>query len=104
MASSLVTTTNLLPNLLPIATDTPIFGETEPNPTPTMPPISKSAVATLYMHATRAPIASACLTNYFACSNQGRVAGFVRNEAQSASVILNRMRKAIEMEDEVSQN
>jgi len=26
--------TNLLPNLLPIATNTPIFEETEPNPTP----------------------------------------------------------------------
>ncbi len=27
--------TNLLPNLLAIATNTPIFGETEPNPKPT---------------------------------------------------------------------
>ncbi|MEG4008248.1 hypothetical protein QUA41_25850 [Microcoleus sp. Pol11C1] len=44
------------------------------------------------------------LTNYFACPNQGRVAGFVRNEAQSASVMLSWMRKAIEMEDDVSQN
>ncbi|MEZ2342262.1 hypothetical protein [Microcoleus sp. EPA2] len=35
---------------------------------------------------------------------QGRVAGFVRKEAQSASVILSWIRKAIEMEDEVSQN
>ncbi|MGB7891096.1 MAG: hypothetical protein WCF82_04115 [Microcoleus sp.] len=58
LASSIVTMTNLLPNLLPIATNTPILGETEPNPTPTMRPMSKSAVATLYMHATRTPIAS----------------------------------------------
>lgn len=41
---------------------------TKPN-TPPMPPISNSAVTTLYMHATRAPIASACLTNYFAFPN-----------------------------------
>lgn len=34
-----------------------------------MPPISKSAVATLYMHATRTPIAPACLTKYFAFPN-----------------------------------
>jgi len=71
-----------------------------------MPLISKSAVATLSMHATRAPIASACLTNYFSCVSQyqGRVAGFVRKEAQSAIVMLSWMRKAIEMEDGVSQN
>ncbi len=35
LASSIVTMTNLLPNLLPLATNTPTFGETEPNPTPT---------------------------------------------------------------------
>jgi len=35
LASSIVTMTNLLPNLLPLATNTPTFGETKPNPTPT---------------------------------------------------------------------
>jgi hypothetical protein len=34
----------------------------------TMPPISKSAVATLYIHATRAHCIGK-LTNYFSCPN-----------------------------------
>jgi hypothetical protein len=38
LASSIVTMTNLLPNLLPLATNTSIFGVTEPNPTPTHAP------------------------------------------------------------------
>jgi hypothetical protein len=53
--------TNLLPNLLQIATNTPIFGETEPNPTPThaLNLEEYGRYTLLYMHATRAPIASA---------------------------------------------
>jgi hypothetical protein len=61
LASSIVTMTNLLPNLLPIATNRPIFGETEPNPTPThaLNLEEYGRYTLLYMHATRAPIASA---------------------------------------------
>jgi hypothetical protein len=44
LADSLVTMTNLLPNLLPIATNTQILGEPNRNPnTPAMPQIPKSA-------------------------------------------------------------
>ena len=44
LADSLVTMTNLLPNLLPIATNTQILGEPNPNPNPpAMPQIPKSA-------------------------------------------------------------
>ncbi|MEG4048058.1 hypothetical protein [Microcoleus sp. Pol17_C1] len=57
------------------------------------------------MHASPAPIAPACLTNYFAFPfGQGRAVGFVRDDTQSASVMLSWMRWAIGMEDDVSQN
>jgi hypothetical protein len=43
--------TNLLPNLLPIATNTPILGETEPNPTPTpVLNLEECGRYTLYAH------------------------------------------------------
>ncbi|MBW3587518.1 MAG: hypothetical protein KY448_17270 [Cyanobacteria bacterium 0813] len=44
LADAIVTITNLLPNWLPIATNTPILGEPNRNPnTPAMPQIPKSA-------------------------------------------------------------
>src|SRR4028119_1171040 len=44
LADSIVTMTNLLPNLLPIATNTQILREPNPNPNPpAMPQIPKSA-------------------------------------------------------------
>jgi hypothetical protein len=44
LADSLGTMTNLLPNWLPIATNTQIVGEPNPNPNPrAMPQIPKSA-------------------------------------------------------------
>ena len=104
LASSIVTMTNLLPKLLPIATNTPILGETEPNSTP-VPVLNLKEYGHYTFYARNpSPHCIGKLTNYFACPNQVRVAGFVRNEAQSASVMLSRMRKAIGMEDEVSQN
>jgi hypothetical protein len=96
LASPIVTITNLLPNLLPSATNTPTFGVTEPNPTPTHTPnLKECGRYTLYAHNP---------SLHFVSQYQGRVAGFVRKEAQSSSVMLSGMRKAIGMEDEVSQN
>jgi hypothetical protein len=69
LASSIVTMTNLLPNLLPIATNTPIFGETEPNPTPNHAPhLEECGRYTLYARNPNSHCIGK-LSNYFAFPN-----------------------------------